>query len=79
MYLVLFIGRFIIAAWHKSDRYKVQGSERRYQFTAYHEKLRKNSSQLSESGVANLQASLAAAGQQDTILERDESEDNISN
>lgn len=60
--MVLFIGRFITAAWHKSDRYKVQEPERRYQFSTYHEVLKKNSMQLSESGAFQLQKSLSSAG-----------------
>ena len=48
---MLFVGRFVTAAWHKSDRYKLKASERRYHFKdAYVDTLQRNS--ISEGDVS---------------------------
>lgn len=48
-YLGIFIFRVSIAAYHKSDRYKLKESERRYHFKdGYHATLHRNSTAFSE-------------------------------
>lgn len=78
VYTILFIGRFIIAAWHKSERYKVQEPERRFRFSEYHEKLKKNSVQLSESYMESVAGSNVHVPTQEAIIENHEKEERLS-
>ena len=48
-YLTIFITRVAVAAYHKSDRYKLKEPERRYHFKDdYHATLHRNSTIFSE-------------------------------
>lgn len=82
LYAILFIGRFITAAWHKTERYKVQEPERRFRFSEYHEKLKKNSVQLSESYMESVHMSssgVTAVPSENVIIENHDTEENFSN
>ena len=76
IYAVLFIGRFIVAAWHKSDRYKIQEPERRYKFNSYHDILKRNSAiQLSESArVKSDKTNITTVA---VVIENDEQEEDF--